>query len=64
MKELLRVACVSPKVHIGNVEENTKEIIDLYEKYKTASDVIVTPELSLTGYPAETCLQTDFCLKM
>lgn len=63
MKELLRVACVSPRVHIGNVKENAKEIISCYEKYKTTSDVIVTPELSLTGYTCGDLFSNRFLLE-
>lgn len=47
---LLRVAAVTPKVHIGNVTKNVEEIQRLYQEYKDQADVIVTPELSLTGY--------------
>lgn len=50
MKNMLRVAAVTPKVHIGSVSGNVKEIMDIYEEYKDAADVIVTPELSITGY--------------
>lgn len=49
-KHLLRVAAVTPKVHIGNVTKNVEEIQKLYQEYKDQADVIVTPELSLTGY--------------
>ena len=47
---MLRVAAVTPKVHIGNVTKNVEEIQRLYQEYKDQADVIVTPELSLTGY--------------
>ena len=50
MKNMLRVAAVTPKVHIGSVSGNVREIMDIYEEYKDAADVIVTPELSITGY--------------
>ena len=50
MKNMLRVAAVTPKVHIGSVSGNVREIMDIYEEYKDAADVIVTPELSIGIY--------------
>lgn len=50
MNNLLRVAAATPKVHIGNVTKNVAEITAIYEEYAKSADVIVTPELSLTGY--------------
>lgn len=49
-ENLFRVAAVTPKVHIGNVTKNCEEIKHFYEAYKNKADVIITPELSLTGY--------------
>lgn len=50
LKNLVRVAAATPKVHIGNVEKNCNEIKKIYEKYADQADIIITPELSLTGY--------------
>ena len=50
MENLVRVAAVSPRVHIGNVAKNVEEIKTAYKEYGKQADVIVTPELSLTGY--------------
>lgn len=50
MKNLFRVTAATPVVHIGNVAENVNEIAEIYRKYCDKTDVIVTPELSLTGY--------------
>lgn len=47
---MLRVAAVTPKVHIGSVSGNVKEIMTIYEQYRDSADIIVTPELSITGY--------------
>ncbi len=44
----VRVAAISPVVHVGNVEANVQEIIKALNK--TTADVVVFPELSLTGY--------------
>lgn len=49
-ENLVRVAAVTPKVHIGNVEKNCSEIKEIYQKYADKADIIITPELSLTGY--------------
>lgn len=46
----VRVAVVTPKVHIGNVTKNVEEIEKYYLEYQNRADLIVTPELSLTGY--------------
>jgi NAD+ synthase (glutamine-hydrolysing) len=47
---LLRVAAVTPRVHIGNVTKNCGEIKDIIDALHDKADIIVTPELSLTGY--------------
>lgn len=48
---LLRVATVSPKIHLGNVRRNLDEIISYFPKFKEDNiDIAVFPELSLTGY--------------
>lgn len=47
---LFRAAAVTPRVHIGNVAKNRQEIIKMYDSLAGQSDLIVTPELSLTGY--------------
>lgn len=57
MRDLFRVACVAPKVHIGNVEKNYGEIITFYREYGRKADLLVTPELSMTGY---TCADLFF----
>ena len=57
MKGLFRVACVAPRVHIGNVEKNCQEITTFYKEYGKKADLLVTPELSMTGY---TCADLFF----
>ena len=47
---LFRAAAVSPRVHIGNVAENCQEIQTVYDSLAAQTDLVVTPELSLTGY--------------
>ena len=48
--ELFRAAAVAPRVHIGNVAKNRQEIIKVYDRLAEQADLVVTPELSLTGY--------------
>ena len=50
MRNLFRAAVYSPDVHIGNVEANCREIEKLYKENVYQADLIVTPELSMTGY--------------
>lgn len=50
MENLLRVLTASPKVHIGNVTKNCDEIKNIYKEYSNKADIILTPELSVTGY--------------
>lgn len=47
---LFRAAAVVPRVHIGNVAKNCQEIQKEYDSLALQADLIVTPELSLTGY--------------
>ena len=50
MKNMVRLTAFSPRVHIGNVDLNCKEIEQFYKENNKKTDIIVTPELSLTGY--------------
>lgn len=47
---LFRAAAVTPRVHIGNAAENCREIQAAYDSLALSTDLVVTPELSLTGY--------------
>lgn len=48
--QLVRVSTVTPQVHIGNVTKNCEEIKTYYQNLANSVDIVVTPELSLTGY--------------
>lgn len=50
MQNLVRVAAASPKIHIGNVAGNINEIKDMYKEYEQKADILLLPELCLTGY--------------
>lgn len=49
MFDFIRLACAVPDVEVGNTEFNTQEIIKYIDINKDA-DIIVFPELSVTGY--------------
>lgn len=47
----LRTACVSPDVTVADCEKNASQIILMAgEAYKKGAEIIVFPELSITGY--------------
>lgn len=50
MKNIVRVATIAPEVHIGNPSANAKEIANFYASYGQGADLLVTPELSISGY--------------
>lgn len=56
MQNLVRVTTISPKVHIGNVKANIKEISKALLSNGLRSNIIVTPELSLVGYTTQDLL--------
>jgi len=45
------MAQINPTV--GAIEDNTKKIIDIIQTHQQTHDVIIFPELTLTGYPPE-----------
>lgn len=49
---LLKVSCISPKLKVGNVCFNAQNILDLYLK-NLDSSIVLTPELSITGYTCQ-----------
>lgn len=53
MKHLFRVAAISPRVHVGNVKKNCEEILKFYKEYVAKAELLVTPELSMTGYTCQ-----------
>lgn len=60
MNGFIRTAAVSPKVFLGDVEKNVQAI---WERYSALSiqgvQVIVTPEMSLTGYTIMDLVQNE-----
>ena len=51
MLDFIRIACAVPKVAVGNVEKNAKDICAFMEKADAQNvDILLLPELALTGY--------------
>ena len=51
MLDFIRIACAVPKVKVGDVVKNTQDICAFIEKADAQNaDVLVFPELALTGY--------------
>ena len=61
---LFRAAAVAPRVHIGNVAKNRQEIQKEYDNLAMLADLIVTPELSLTGYTCADLFNNRHLLNM
>ncbi len=47
---ILKVAAATPKIVVGDIEHNKKEILSLLDD--TKSGIVVFPELTITGYTA------------
>lgn len=59
-----KVAAVTPEIKVGDVEKNTKAIIDAIEEYSVKRvKVLVFPELCLSGYTASDLFYMDTLLK-
>ena len=51
MLDFIRIACAVPKVTVGDVEKNTRDICAFIEKADAQNvDILLLPELALTGY--------------
>ncbi len=58
MLDYIRIACAVPKVAVADVAENTRHICDkIAEADKAGCDLVVFPELAVTGY---TCADLFF----
>lgn len=53
----LRITTVSPIVHIGNPEKNIQEIVKHIVDDDCSSDIIIFPELAVTGYSCANLFQ-------
>ena len=48
-----RIALAQINPSVGDLENNTKKIINLINKFKEKADLLVFPELCIVGYPPE-----------
>ena len=56
MSKTLKICIAQQNYLVGDVEYNTEKIKHAIVKYQTGCDVIVFPELAITGYPPEDLL--------
>ena len=58
----MKITLAQLNFHVGNFEKNTRLIIDALGKAKNdGSDLVIFPELSITGYPPQDLLEhSDF----
>jgi NAD+ synthase (glutamine-hydrolysing) len=58
MKKKLNIVLAQLNLHVGNIQGNLIKLINAAEKARDAlsADIIVFPELSITGYPPEDLL--------
>ena len=57
MSNKLRISMAQLNFHVGNIAKNTAKIIDAIAQAKVQhSDLLVFPELTITGYPPEDLL--------
>ncbi len=50
---MMKVSLLVPKMRVGDVSYNAKEIIDMLEKIDENTSICLFPELSLTGYTCQ-----------
>lgn len=54
MLDFIRIACAVPPVQVGNITQNTQDICRFLTKAdKENADIVLFPELSLTGYTCQ-----------
>ena len=60
MLDYIRIACVVPEVHVGDVAKNTRDIcVYIAKADQQNADIVLFPELSLTGYSCQDLLFQD-----
>ena len=65
MLDYIRIACAVPEVQVANVEKNTRDICDYMEKADAQNvDIVLFPELALTGYSCGDLFMQDALLKV
>jgi NAD+ synthase len=60
----IKIAMASLNPTVGDIQKNSEAIYNAYiEAAKAGADIVVTPEMSLTGYPLEDLTQRSSFLK-
>ncbi len=60
MLDYIRIACAVPPVKVGDVEKNAEEIcIRMNQADEQRADILLLPELSLTGYTCDDLFYQD-----
>jgi NAD+ synthase len=59
MPDNLKIITAQINPIVGNVEYNLDKIKEIYDKYADGVDLVVFPELAITGYPPEDLLLLD-----
>ena len=56
MLDFVRVACAVPAVRVGDTKKNASDICDFLKKADQQKvDLLVFPEMALTGYTCRIC---------
>ena len=64
MLDFIRIACAVPPVRVGDVKKNVEDVCAKFREADAAgSDLVVFPELALTGYTCEDLFFQDTLLK-
>ena len=58
---MTRVALAQLNLMVGDIPGNARRVMDCAERLKAEADIIVFPELTLTGYPPEDLLLRPAC---
>ena len=60
-RELTRIALAQINLMVGDIEGNARRVIDCARQLQGSADIVVFPELTLTGYPPEDLLLRPAC---
>ena len=64
MLDFIRIACGVPPVRVGDVKKNTEDILrKIAESDAAGSDLVIFPEMALTGYTCDDLFFQDTLLK-
>ncbi len=51
--DLIRITLAQLNPTVGDIDGNAQQILNIWKKYDTTSDLVIFPELFLCGYPPE-----------